>query len=1012
MGQRSPKTREAKALLRDDEKKISGSKGRHGDGQKNKKQSPSVPTESSTSPKLTSFVERFFGPRSAPESHQSHSQTDSGFSPPKEPANTQPPELVAGSYPFHPGYHLYDSSTISSSLPLHHHMDFNPQEHAHANYPIRSLSQQQHYINPSPTSALSGLIDTGMESDDLLTYSDDDTHANSITQTRLPIKPSEHLYPSYPSQEHMHSHESHQLMEAQKMMAMGPRYSERASYGSFQNGDPFNERYSSSPHGMQNRSDEHRGYQVTAIGPKGQIAHPDMDNTVTNEMYFSEDGSVTTHNSGSTVSQYDRFFFNRHESSRSKGHRKMPSAITEEEIPNVFAEADEEEKELNGSKGSSDSVPNDRVKLISEVESNDSETSKSKSSRSSTNPITLPTPSTTRSNHSRGSSKGGYLQTGKMVPILPKQPMLDKSPSFPPPPISSVNIITANASITTIDTGGSSNTSQNHGTPRSNPQLPHYMRGLTRKEIKRVRRKIRAAEEMEEQVQMILRSGHTDALDWSRHVPQQVGGINRAAGFFPDEESLAHDKLFAVLFILQLGVVAYVAICFAGLTTMTRKTTDGGGSLLSMAEDYDNPFSTTTTTIATDSTSPIAIWAKDIYVDYTDAFHLACITALYASSISALAVGMMMILSRALIQTCLYLTIILSFAFFSIGVALNSYNVIPLLGLVSLILSTGYCALVWERIPFATTNLNIAMYGMKSSADVLLVGFGMMAVSFFWTMFWAVAFLGVYDHYLAKSINTVNITWEALASFLGMFISYGWTLNVIRVRTTFLILSIHFSFNLPDLLSFCLTPKNIVHVTVSGVIGTWWSSPDDLDTCCNDVLREQFVKSITQSFGSICAGSLLVPPVQFMQSLFSLLASPFHAICGHPTPTVKFGFDETSEVATSKRGDSSVTTDNSPLGGASSGLNFCDEMGSYWNEFGFTYIGIYREDFKSSSKKATDVFLARDWYWIASDRLIPTVLGIANFIIALNTGVFGLVIEEFDGYNFTNYQKPTSTAFL
>ena len=201
-------------------------------------------------------------------------------------------------------------------------------------------------------------------------------------------------------------------------------------------------------------------------------------------------------------------------------------------------------------------------------------------------------------------------------------------------------------------------------------------------------------------------------------------------------------------------------------------------------------------------------------------------------------------------------------------------------------------------------------------------------------------------------------------------------------------------------------------MTAAGVIGTWWSNPDELDTCCNYVLREQFLKSITTSFGSICAGSLLVPPVQAMQALFSLLCSPFYTLCGYSKSHARYGLDDKSDIAKSLRGDNSVATDSSPSGGASSGLNFCDEMARYWNEFGFTYVGIYRESFQTSSVKAIDVFLARDWYWIASDRLIPTVLGITNFIIALNTGAFGLVIEEFDGYSFTNYQKPTSTAFL
>ena len=89
-----------------------------------------------------------------------------------------------------------------------------------------------------------------------------------------------------------------------------------------------------------------------------------------------------------------------------------------------------------------------------------------------------------------------------------------------------------------------------------------------------------------------------------------------------------------------------------------------------------------------------------------------------------------------------------------------------------------------------------------------------------------------------------------------------------------------------------------------------------------------------------------------------------------------------------------------------------DGVVRYCNEFGFTFIGLYRQGFIKSSELATDVFKAREWSGIVSDRLIPNVLRIISLLITLGSGFFGLVVEEYDGYSFTNFRKPTSTAFI
>lgn len=84
----------------------------------------------------------------------------------------------------------------------------------------------------------------------------------------------------------------------------------------------------------------------------------------------------------------------------------------------------------------------------------------------------------------------------------------------------------------------------------------------------------------------------------------------------------------------------------------------------------------------------------------------------------------------------------------------------------------------------------------------------------------------------------------------------------------------------------------------------------------------------------------------------------------------------------------------------------------YFNNYGFTYLGIYGRSFTESSRKANDVFKSRKWGGVVSDKLIPFVLLMMTIVITLGSGCFGLVVEEFDGYNFTNFNMPTATAFL
>jgi hypothetical protein len=401
-----------------------------------------------------------------------------------------------------------------------------------------------------------------------------------------------------------------------------------------------------------------------------------------------------------------------------------------------------------------------------------------------------------RHSHSSGSGHGNgngiynnrnnRIQSPIQSSIQQPLPTSAKS-SSPPPPISSLHII--RKSNTTI---GTATTMGNSGSSTSSPHLGRIKQSLSsssqqqprlsRKEIKRLRKRIEQAEEKEDYVQYLLRDGHNDSLDWSGHVPEEIQGMNRGVAFFPKENNKPRDFPFAVLFLAQLSTIILVATRYAGETMLNNASVDTHTTEEEEMMLNDDPFSSGPP-LPNENSSPISIWAKDIYVDYTNAVQLACITGLYATVLSALAIGMMMILSTAFIPTVLCLTVVICVAFGTIMMALSPYTVLPVLGLAALALSLAYSIVVWDRIPFATTNLHTALVGMKSSADILLIGFTMMLVSFLWTITWMIAFLGIYDHYLDNADHELSnsITWVGLGVTLGMFTSYVWTFHVIMV---------------------------------------------------------------------------------------------------------------------------------------------------------------------------------------------------------------------------------------
>ena len=367
-----------------------------------------------------------------------------------------------------------------------------------------------------------------------------------------------------------------------------------------------------------------------------------------------------------------------------------------------------------------------------------------------------------------------------------------------------------------------------------------------------------------------------------------------------------------------------------------------------------------------------------LQVDYRNALQLCGITGLYSVALSSLTIGFMMILSSSIIQTALIFTILICFAWGTAGIVLSPYSFVPILGFIALALSLGYSVVVWDSIPFHAMNLNIALTGIRAVADTLLVGFSMTIITFLWCVVWSVACIGLYD-YLSVGDEAIVSGTNSLILF-ALCISMMWTYNAFRA---------------------------IIQAVVAGRIGQWWYDPESMKTCCSYSSGLSLSRALTSSFGSICYGSLFVKPIQLLKRLVSFM-------CLVP---LRHQQNKMSKDKKRKKGAGYQPNDNSRTESPLTRMRWIilrgmESLCKVHNHWAFVYIGLYYYSFWESGKKATAVFNTRGWMTIVSDHLVRNVFFIASVVISLCTGCFGLIVEEFDGYTFTSFDKPIAVAFV
>mmetsp|Transcript_6040 Transcript_6040/g.8066 ORF Transcript_6040/g.8066 Transcript_6040/m.8066 type:complete len:478 (-) Transcript_6040:35-1468(-) len=133
---------------------------------------------------------------------------------------------------------------------------------------------------------------------------------------------------------------------------------------------------------------------------------------------------------------------------------------------------------------------------------------------------------------------------------------------------------------------------------------------------------------------------------------------------------------------------------------------------------------------------------------------------------------------------------------------------------------------------FSASNLKVAVSAIRANLGLFALG----SIIGYVLMMWISVVFVMFDSYFGSNDDTIkcdksgdcDISGAEQFCFFLLFVSFVWTWHVILY---------------------------VGQVTVAGVVGTYWTVPQEAESCCSSALVSSFVRAVTFSFGSICKGA-------------------------------------------------------------------------------------------------------------------------------------------------------------
>lgn len=157
------------------------------------------------------------------------------------------------------------------------------------------------------------------------------------------------------------------------------------------------------------------------------------------------------------------------------------------------------------------------------------------------------------------------------------------------------------------------------------------------------------------------------------------------------------------------------------------------------------------------------------------------VSALVSIGLSSISLEAMMRHADVLVKIALVFSVAFSLVVGILGL-MSGQMLMTILGFVSFAIGCCYARIVWHRIPYAAANLRTALTAVRLNGGLILVAYISMVVAFGWSILF---FLG-FSNSIQQSSPPIVFCW---------LVSYYWVHQVLQ---------------------------NTVHVTVAGVVGTWY----------------------------------------------------------------------------------------------------------------------------------------------------------------------------------------------
>lgn len=166
--------------------------------------------------------------------------------------------------------------------------------------------------------------------------------------------------------------------------------------------------------------------------------------------------------------------------------------------------------------------------------------------------------------------------------------------------------------------------------------------------------------------------------------------------------------------------------------------------------------------------------------------------------------------------------------------------------------------------------------------------------------------------------------------------------------------------------------RNVIHVTISGVYGTWYYlSKSDQGEPKWPALGA-FKRAMTYSFGSICFGSLIVTFIEIFKQFFTILRSNA-AAAGETCATILYFFIEII-------------------------LGVFEWLARFFNQYAFSYIALYGENYIKAARSTWYLLRQKGVDALVNQCLIGTALGFY--------ALFNAYVSSFFVYLYLKFTKP------